>query len=326
MKQAKRTLVYTHGGGRLGNQVMRFAHWIAWSKAHPGEVEIVNFAFWPYADFFSVWRDHRGCAFPLKTGLADKLARLRMMLPNNFRTWSEGADRMSRFLMMISRFYPGCQRIQLRLPGEDDIDLGDASFLRRVASHRITTCSGWRIASWNLLADHQQEVRAYFQPALCYARPAKTFVAGLREHYEILIGVLARQSDYTVWAEGRFYFSSLQYAEWIRQIQVLYAGRRVGFVLASEDWQDPAIFEGLPVHLATGNPRHGGHWFENWVELSLCDCILSPPSTFSATAAFAGGISIWPVTATDQQMAFEQVMKDGLIGAARHTLFSIAVN
>ena len=75
----------------------------------------------------------------------------------------------------------------------------------------------------------------------------------------------------------------------------------------------------------TGSANVGGNWFESWVELSLCDFIVSPPSTFSATAAFLGRIPIWPVLSGDQAMAFDQVIADGLVGAARHPVFSLAV-
>ena len=34
------TVIYTHGGGRLGNQVLRLAHWVAWVREPPGAGEI----------------------------------------------------------------------------------------------------------------------------------------------------------------------------------------------------------------------------------------------------------------------------------------------
>src|ERR1019366_8455995 len=114
------------------------------------------------------------------------------------------------------------------------------------------------------------------------------------------VGVHIRQSDYRQWDNGRFYFSTAQYAGWIRQLVDLHPGRRIAVVVASDEWQDPAQFAGLPIYPATGNPNAGGHWFENWIELSLCDIVVCPPSTFSATAAFLGEVPLWPVMAEDQ--------------------------
>ena len=325
MKRPASTLVYTHGGGRLGNQIMRFAHWIAWAKAHPEEVEVIDLAFWPFADFFAIWREHPGCVFPIRLGRIDFWARCHLKLPSRLRRWSEGAGRLQRYVQAASRWWPGCQQIELDVAREESIDLDDHAFFERVRGCRITTCSGWKIASWQLFAEQEDDLRKYFKPAEAYARPSEEFIKALRQNHEILIGVLIRQSDYTVWGEGRFYFCTAQYVVWFRQVLLLYEGRNVGFVVASEEWQDPAFFTGIPVHLASGNPQSGGHWFENWVELSLCDAIISPPSTFSATAAFAGGVPLWPVTCADQKMATDQIIDDGLSGAARHPVFSIAV-
>jgi hypothetical protein len=85
------------------------------------------------------------------------------------------------------------------------------------------------------------------------------------------------------------------------------------------------LFAGLPCFFATGTLNAGGHWFESWVELSQCDVIVTPPSTFSATAAFVGGVPLWPVLSADQMMAPEQRIEDGMVGAARHPLFSRSV-
>lgn len=318
------TVVYTHGGGRLGNQIIRFAHWMAWAQDHSGEVEVIDYAFWPYADYFALWREHPGCVFPLRPSAADRLARLRASMPSWLRRRGEGRDRFARLVHAAGRWRLDGQAFAA--DGVDKVvDLDDPKFFEEITQRKVTTCSGWRIASWRLVAEHQSRLRGFFQPAEIFRAPAEALIAGLRQTHDLIIGMLIRQSDYQTWDNGRFYFSTSQYAQWIRQLLELHPGRRVAFVVASEDWQDPACFDGLPVHLATGNPKSGGHWFENWVELSLCDFVVSVPSTFSATAAFVGGVPLWPVVAAEQTMNFDQVLADGMIGAARHHAFSRSV-
>jgi hypothetical protein len=325
MKAAPHTVIYTHGAGRLGNQVIRFAHWMAWVRAHPGQVEVCNFSFWPFADYFVTWREHPGCVFPLRKSRADRLARWRAALPGWMRSAVEARSRLQRCVQAAGRWWPGAQAIELNIRKHEGIDLDDPGFFARIAQRRVTTCCGWQIASWPLLAQQQEGLRGYFQPVPEFEQPAKTFIGGLRERHDLVIGVLIRQSDYASWDAGRFFFSTAQYAEWIRQVVELHPGQRVAVVVASEEWQDPQLFAGLPVFLATGNPRAGGHWFENWVELSLCDFIVSAPSTFSATAAFRGNVPLWPVVAAGQVMAPDQLIRDGMVGAARHLVFSRSV-
>lgn len=319
------TLIYTHGGGRLGNQVLRFAHWIAWVRAHPGEVEVVDVAFWPFAEYFALWRERPGCVFPPRPGREDSLARMRTRLPGRLRKWTENRDRLARAWQGLGRWRFGWQAIALDVAAEEVLELDGTDFLRRVGRARFTTCSGWRIASWRLLGEQQAELREFFRPAPAYAGRSAEFMAGLREKFEVIAGLFIRQSDYRIWREGRFYFSTRQYVEWIRQLLDLHRGQRVAVVIAAEEQQDPALFADLPCFFATGSVNRAGHWFESWVELSLCDFIVSPPSTFSATAAFLGGLPLWPVVSADQRMAFAQVIPDGMIGAARHPEFSLAV-
>lgn len=322
MTRPAHTVIYTHGGGRLGNQIVRFAHWMAWTRAHAG-VEVIDVSFWPFAHFFSVWSGHPGCVFPLRDAVADRFARWRAKLPGG--VFGDYDSRLRRAVHALGHVTPGWQAIALDVAAQQSIDLDDPAFVARVSRRRVTTCSGWKIASWPMLAARQQELRTFFRPAERFARPAEEFMARVRARHDVVIGMLIRQSDYSVWNEGRFYFSTADYARWIRELVELHRDRRPAVVVASEDWQDPAAFAGLPVYLASGNPKAGGHWFENWVELSLSDVVVSAPSTFSATAAFAGGLPLWPIVHRAQRMEPDQVLADGMVGAARHPEFSLAV-
>lgn len=319
------TIIYTHGGGRLGNQIIRHAHWLAWVRANDGKVAVVNLAFWPFSQFFEPWQRHPGCGFPFYQDRADHLARLRGRLPDGLREWGDRGHHLSRAVHAMGRYWPGGQAIALDDSKGEQIDLAEPELLSRVNGHRVTTLSGWKIASWRLFAEQEKELRQFFKPAAAWSREPANFIAHLRERYDLLVGIFIRQSDYQVWQDGRFHFPTASYAGWMRQILDLYPGRRVGFVIASEEKQKPALFDGLPSHFATGTVNQGGHWFGSWLELSMCDVIVSPPSTFSATAAFLGERPIWPLVEVNQVMALAQIIPHHLLGAARHPVFSLAV-
>lgn len=320
MNRPPHQIIYTHGGGRLGNQVIRFAHWIAWALEHAGEVEVLNLAFWPHAQDFATWRLHPGCVFPVRAGRADSIAinspRLLRALEKN--------SRLPRVVQAAGRVWPGWQAVTLDIAREESLAL-DAVFLTRVKQHAVTTCCGWKIANWPLVEKHEACVRDLFRPAPEHAAAAAAFIAGLRRAHDLVVGVQIRQSDYLAWQEGRFLFSAPQYATWMRQIVALQPGRRVAFVVTSEVTQEPDAFAGLPVFFAGGSANTGGPAMRSWAELALCDLIVSPPSTFSATAAFLGGVPLWPLTAADQTMARDQIFSGGMVAAARHPTFSLAV-
>lgn len=317
-------VVYTHGGGRLGNQLIRFAHWIAWTREHPGQVEVLDMAFWPYAAYFSMWHDAPACVFPARANSLDRLALWYHSLPVWCRRRLE--RRIPWGMQALGCGWPRWQTVNHDAVSPDGIDLEAPEFYHQVMRRRVTICSGWKIAGWNFFGKHQAELRKVFRPKPAAARRAEEFIAALRREHDIIVGVLIRHGDYRVWRGGEFFFPASVYAGWIRQLLELHAGRRVAVVIASDEWQSPASFAGLPCHFATGSVNLGGPWFESFVELSLCDLVISPPSTFAAAAAFVGKVPLWPVAATDQTLDFDQILPDAMVDAARHPQFSKAVN
>jgi hypothetical protein len=97
-----------------------------------------------------------------------------------------------------------------------------------------------------------------------------------------------RRSDYKIWNNGRFYFSIDEYRSFIARAQEVF-GPGCHFIIGSEERLAPDAFRDLDCSWCTGVVG-AGHYVESMVELSLCDMIMSPPSTFSAWAAFLGEI------------------------------------
>jgi hypothetical protein len=323
MRRPRHTVLYTHGGGRLGNQLLRFVHWMAWAREHEGEVEVIDMAFWPYARFFQQWQSHPACVYPVRPHRLDAAARQFRRLPVWLGRRAEW--RLQRAVHAIGRCWPGWQAMALDDPAGENIDLESPDFFSSVTQHRVTTCAGWKISGWNFLAKHQVMLRECFRPEPAFLHRAEKFIAPLRGKYDVLAGLLIRQSDYRTWHDGRFCFSAGTYAGWIRQLLDLHPGRRVAVVMACDEPQDPSDFAGLPCYFASGSVNAVGHWFESFVELSLCDFVLSPPSTFSATGAFIGAIPLWPLLATGQALAFDQIITDALPSAAVHPVFGLSV-
>src|SRR4051812_37188455 len=81
----KTTLIYTHGGGRFANQLMMFGHLIALAEEHR-EFEIVDYAFWRFADHCAGTENNPMCRYPLDSTRRRWPARfankLRSVSPN----------------------------------------------------------------------------------------------------------------------------------------------------------------------------------------------------------------------------------------------------
>lgn len=318
-------VIYTYGAGRLGNQVLRFLHWIAWVRANEGAVSVLDLAFWQSARYFSTWREHPGCVFPVRNGRADRVARVLGKLPDRVLTWCDNRWLVQRTVHRLGKAWPRGQAILLNDLGNEQIELERPEFLHRVQDRPLTTCAGWRIACWKYVAEQQHVLRTWFRPAAEWRARSEEFMATLRARHDLVVGLLIRQTDYSIWHDGRFCYSTSQYVRWIKQLVDLHVGRNIVVVIASEAWQDPQEFHGLPCVFAPGARNLAGHPLDSFVALSLCDLIISPPSTFTATAAFVGNIPLWPITDSGQELNQADILHDALIDAARHPAFRLAV-
>lgn len=323
MRDGRHWLVYTHGGGRLGNQMLRWAHWLAWAKDYPDDVGVVNPVFWPYAPFFEGTFRHPGCVFPGSSAVADALATGRAHVPSWVLHRAEW--RTQHLVHALGLCVPGIQRIGKRVKHDEHIDLDGDAFFQRVSSHRVTTCAGWRIAGWDRLRKRQEELRAYFQPAGEQAMRAEDFIAKQRARFGRLVGVLIRQGDYMIWRDGRFGYPAEDYAAWMREVLKLEGGDGVGFVITSDTKQDPALFAGLPHVFSSGSANEGGPAIASFAELAGCDIVLGPPSTFAAMAAFVGNRPLWPLYARGQVLSRGQILHDALLDATVDPIYSEVV-
>lgn len=323
---SRSTLIYTHGGGRLGNQLLRFAHWIAWALEHEREVEVIDFAFWPFAELFAHWNEFPGCLFPSRPSCASRIASIVQGLPLRWRRPIQNGHRIPRLLHGVGGWFPGWQAIELNDAVGEHVELDDPAFLLRIRDRPVTTCAGWKFSTWRAVEAHEPALRPLFRPASAWMERGLQFMESIRSKHDCVVGILIRQTDYRAWRDGRFYYPTEQYARWIKELLDLRTGRNPAIVIACDERQDPRAFSGLPYFFSKGAFNEGGHWFESLVALSLCDVILSPPSTFAAAAAFIGNVPLLPLIEGRQELAQAQILPAGLAQAARHPVFSLAVN
>jgi hypothetical protein len=322
MSERRRWLVYTHGGGRMGNQVLRWAHWLAWAMDYPDQVGVLNLAFWPYARFFEGSSAQPCCLFPSQSETLDFLASARRHLPDWFLARAEW--RAQHAVHALGACVPGLGRIGRRWDNHEAISLEGHDFFERLRDRRVTTCAGWEITGWSRVRRRRDELRAYFRPAGEVGRRSREFVAEQRARFGKVVGVLIRQGDYMQWQRGRFGYPTNKYVEWMKEFSSLNGGR-VGFLIASDTWQNPALFEGLPHVFSGGSVNVGGPAIVSFAELAECDLVLSPPSTFSATAAFVGGRPFWPLCVPEQTLDASQILADGWLDATNHPVCATVV-
>lgn len=326
----KPTVVYMLSGGRLGNQLLRFLHLIAWSKQNNNICRILNINFWQYANLFSVWKHNPLCQYPVDAFPFQLLNSFpKLFLSNSI---SHGRIRqLHHFAHRVADRFPGIQSISSEriVDGRDEviqvINLDDPHLTGRLSNHPITLLGGWRMEAWNALSVHQEFVRSLFHFREDHLATALKVLAPIRQRKTMIIGVLLRQDDYRSWRGGKYYFDTPTYAKFLTDSLSVFSDKSVEFLVVSDEKQDKASFQGLDVTLGSGYAVGNGHFMENLVELSLCDLIISPPSTFAGLAAFLGDVPLLPLCSVNQLPDKRDILEKNIFDARHHMHFSTAI-
>jgi hypothetical protein len=322
-KRASRaTIWYSHGGGRFGNQMLRFAHLIAWIEEHAGRMEVINLAAWPYMNLVNGYTSSPAGLYPPRRSWLNLPAKLIGILPEKL---GRGAFTVARqhVLDFAGKRFLGkpIVRVNDGIPG---IDLADPAFLARCTDQGGAWLIGWRIASWPLVRKHGDAIRRHLAVRDELAAPGYRLVEEARREADVVIGVLCRQTDYRVFLGGRFFIDQPSMARKLNAVAAMYPGKRVVFVLTSDEPIETSHFSALTHRVATGSQGMGGHFVESIAALSRCDLVVGAPSTFAAWAAFLGAKPYLPLLLNREPDA-SHILKDALADAAADPECSLSV-
>lgn len=332
----KKLIIFTHGGGRLANQLTNYAHLFAFWTENKEEFDVINLAFGPYSELFENIKSSTVGYLPENHGrftlTISIFKRFMVSRENNTRTL---LNQVVRLFHLLFGLMPGMQSIKKGVSPNylpylygrriDALDFQSAESMKEFHAAGVTLLAGWPIRSWPLFEKHQNEIRRFFAVNRAYKDNADSFVARVREQKRLLIGVLMRQDDYRIWNDGKYFFSSEQYADWMLQLTTLFPDKDLGFVLASDEEQSRDVFKGLPIFYSTGQKLGSAHFIESFTELSLCDYVMTPPSTFGIWAAFLGNVPIIPVYERGQILSESQFLRHNLFDAIVHPHMSVSL-
>lgn len=299
------TLIYTTGGGRLGNQLLNYANLLGFSLEHP-EFDVVDLGFVPYLETYGTnleLADIKGTAINGRWNCIVSFFwgsnQIRQVVPDMF--WTQFR---LQFLHGIATYSDHAQSIIggsphtfHRLSGDrfESFDITRSERLQRLRSRQISIVAGWGVRAWPLVDEYRDEIRTTLQLGEQYMSPATAYVEELRNQSDILIGVLVRQGDYRNWKDGRYFFKTKTYRHLLDEFADEYKDEAVTFLIASDEKQPRTMFQEDRFRFATGEAVGQNHYLESFAELSLCDVVVTPPSSFSTTAAFLGDVPVVPL-------------------------------
>lgn len=100
----------------------------------------------------------------------------------------------------------------------------------------------------------------------------------------IHIGVHIRRTDYKTYMSGAYFFTDAEYASVLFMIAKHLSNYKTKFVIFSDEDIDLNEYKGLDIYV------NGGNMFEDFASMTICDCLIGPPSSFANAASLIGDV------------------------------------
>ncbi len=155
---------------------------------------------------------------------------------------------------------------------------------------------GWSTRdSTQYIKEYKQEIISLFMPNKEIKESVEELFWHFRSEGYFIVGVHMRKGDYRNFLNGKYYFSSAQYRDFMNQLLRLYSDKKVCFYISTNEKYETTAFEGMCIM----QPMMLNAAYDLYA-LGLCDRIIGPISTFSRWASFVGNV---PLCFLRQRMA-----------------------
>jgi len=267
--------------GRLGNRLLIFAHFMALAEEQGHH--LINFTFHSYAHLFETTRRDIYCQYPMpnRRSVFD-------VVPG-----AAAAIRKTRIFYQVVR---NACRLHDRLPifGKSVVTLHEsnrpdfvtpidgAEVQDKIRDARLVFVYGWRFHAPALVQRHAEKIRAYFRPIEEHENSSRQAVEQLRRNADVVIGVHIRLGDNYKWRGGKYFFPVSRYRGWMNELVEQFPGRKISFLVCSDESRNAAEFPGLTVGFGPDTP------VGDMYALAKCDFVFGPYSTFTQWSSFYG--------------------------------------
>ena len=284
--------------GRLANRLSLFANFIALAEEQGHRV--INFTFHSYAHMFETTRRDIYCQYPPPTrrswmdtipGVAAALRRTRILY------------HAVRATGVLNEKFPvfGGRVVTLReRPRQNVTALEGPEVQEPIRDAKVVFVHGFHFRAPNWMERHAEKIRAYFRPIEQHDRASREAVDRLRQQADVVVGVHIRRGDYANWSGGKYFFPVSRYAAWMQEMAGQFPGRRVAFLVCSNEPRRAEEFGGLSVGIAAGVP------VEDLYALARCDYLLGPLSSFTQWASFYGGKPLFHLRSPNDRIERER--------------------
>ncbi len=329
MKKNKIKIIFTRSDGRFANQLINYANLAAYKYENTDKIDFINFSFWPYRFSLNEALIGRYCSslanqkpsfwFQPYDFLCTTCSNQKALKYLSFG-WGIFLSGISKILPNTISVIVGHERLTKFFSGDrvDKLNLDDNKVFEALQVYNIWILSGWGIRAWKCVEKHQDKVRKLLSLNQKILDTSEKFIKDIRQEYDYIVGFHMRQGDYISYRDGKYYFDSQQYLSWIREVTSYFSDKgKVGIIATSDTFQDEDFFSDKNIHFSNGTAGRG-HYVLSMAELSMCDLIVGPPSTFSLWSAFMGNCPILTLKSSTQQICDADILENHLFDALRY--------
>jgi hypothetical protein len=270
--------------GQLGNRLFPFAQFIAHAKKN--NYRLFNLAFEDYAANFKETEYSFFSSYPVifnkKVLPAFFYLQIRKLI-SLVVEWVVGA--CVRIGFLSSPFHEIIPEV-LTTYGSDIRQLSPLILKRKI----IFVCNQFYFRDNFSLWEMRDSVLSFLAPKREFEENVFQIVSGLKKEFEITIGVHIRGGDFRTWHNGKYFFDFPSFEAAMRSASKLFPGKKIGFLLCSnEDW-DLSYCQDLKITKGSGN------MIEDLYALAVCDYLIGGYSSYLYWSSFYGDKPIFSMT------------------------------
>ena len=267
--------------GRLGNRLLLFANFMALAEEQGHR--LINFTFHSYSHLFQTTRRDIYCQYPMpnRRSVFDVIPGAAAAIRKT-RIFYQVVRNACRFTDRLPLFGKSVMTLHESHRPDYVIPIDGLEVQERIRDAQLVFVYGWRFHAPALVQRHAAKIRAYFRPIEEHEIASRQAVEQLRRNADVVIGVHIRLGDNYKWRGGKYYFPVSRYCGWMNELMQQFPGRKVSFLVCSDEPRNAAEFPGLSVGFGPDTP------VGDMYALAKCDFVFGPYSTFTQWSSFYG--------------------------------------
>ncbi len=291
---SNKKIIFTHGGGRFGNQLLNYIHLTAFGL----EYKRVSIKLNSLNDYLSSGEK----SFIVSNGKINLLKKVNLKNKNRFRSFFYRIMKNSKIRIwhFLVHYFTNNKSLIVGeignnigyLSGEKFKDLNLNNEFFDSINHN-TLLAGWNIRNWDLVNKWKDII-------------AENLLNTLKQKDSKInsysIGVHIRGNDFKTHADGKLYFKN---DEWMKALKIIEKKLNIkNLVIMSDELQDWNSFLKNHNHwtLSSGSYGQDGDMFDSFSDLLKCDVILTAGSTFALIAAWISNAKVIDISSIERDM------------------------